>query len=151
MIVEMLGNAGECWPRLLNALQTAGAADGPQDEFCCRTEEPVPSAVRWLGIMAKARGVHASTKVPLQRTAHPFPDGRGAWAVAGAVAQPDRCLSRQGPHRKKRRTGSDHADAGHDLWADVRHRRDADRSGADAGGRQLTASAALPISGAGER
>src|SRR6185436_20499835 len=58
----------------------------------------------------EARGVHASGKVTLPRTAHPFPDGRHARAVAGAVARPDRCLSRQGPHRKKRRAGSDHAD-----------------------------------------
>ena len=28
--MEILGNAGECWQRLLNALQTAGAAEAPQ-------------------------------------------------------------------------------------------------------------------------
>jgi hypothetical protein len=31
-IVEILGNAGVRWQRLLNALQTAGAADAPQDK-----------------------------------------------------------------------------------------------------------------------
>src|SRR5438093_2672520 len=35
-IVEIFGNAGECWQRLLNALQTAGAtaARARLDEFC---------------------------------------------------------------------------------------------------------------------
>jgi hypothetical protein len=28
--VEIPGNAGECWQRLLNALQTAGTADAPE-------------------------------------------------------------------------------------------------------------------------
>jgi hypothetical protein len=30
MIVEIFGNADECWQRLLNALQTARAADAPR-------------------------------------------------------------------------------------------------------------------------
>src|SRR5437868_7889383 len=91
----------------------------------------------------RRHGVHASAKVTLQCLAYPFPDGRVAWAVSGAGARPVRCLSCQGPRCQKRRACSDHADAGHDLRADVRHRRGADRSGADAGGRQLTANAGL--------
>jgi hypothetical protein len=65
-IVEILGNADARWQRLLNALQTPG---GPlmrrSDEFCSRTPEPVPSAVRWLGHHAEGTASHASRKITI--------------------------------------------------------------------------------------
>src|SRR5436190_740452 len=42
----------------------------------------------------RRHGVHASAKVTLQRVAYPFPDGRVAWAVAGARARPVPCQMR---------------------------------------------------------
>jgi hypothetical protein len=54
--MEIFGKAGERWQRLLNALQTAGAADAPQHEM----NSVLASGTgyfggRWHGIMPKDR------------------------------------------------------------------------------------------------
>jgi len=72
---------------LLNGLQTRGARPTrrAQDEFCSRAEEQFPHrALAWHHAEGRAS---MRPQKSLQCGAYPFPDGRDAWAVAGALAR----------------------------------------------------------------